>query len=74
MAEHGQPQTTSISTPGAAAQRCQLATVCTPAPPAIPGLSNQLETAVPLYEGEATLAATMPFGTPPAPPFRPPRA
>jgi hypothetical protein len=74
MAEHGQQQTTGISTSDATAQHRQLATVCTPARPAIPGLSNQLETAVPLYEGEATLAATLPFGTSPAPPFRPPRA
>jgi hypothetical protein len=37
-------------------------------------LSNQLETAVPLYEGQAILAATLPFGTSPAPLFRPPRA
>jgi hypothetical protein len=74
MPEHGQPQTTSVSASGAAAQSCQLATICTPAPLAIPGLSNELETAVPLYGGAATLAATLPLGISPAPPFHPPRA
>jgi hypothetical protein len=74
MAEHGQPQTTSISTLDTAAQHCQLATICTPAPPAIPALSNTFETAVPLYGSAASLAATLPLGISPAPPFHPPRA
>ena len=74
MPEHGQPQTTSVATSGAAAQNCQLATICTPAPPAIPGLFITLETAVPLHEGAGTLAATLPRGISPAPPFHPPRA
>jgi len=74
MPEHGQPQTTSIAASSVAAQSCQLATICTQAPLAIPGLSNKFETVVPLYDGAATLAATLPRGTSPAPPFRPPRA
>jgi len=74
MPEHGQPQTTSISAAGATTQSCQLATICTPAPLSIPGMRNQLDTAVPLYDGAATLAATQPHGTSPAPPFHPPRA
>jgi hypothetical protein len=74
MPEHGQPQSASVAVSGASAQSCQLATICTPAPLAIPGLSNELETAVPLYGGAATLAATLPLGISPAPPFHPPRA
>lgn len=74
MPEHGQPQTTSIAVSGTAAQGCQLATICTPAPLSIPGLSNTFETAVPLSNGAATLAATLHHGTSPTPPFRPPRA
>ena len=74
MAEHGQAQTMSVAVSGAAAQSCQLATICTPAPPAIPGLSNKFETAVPLFGSAATLAATLPLGISPAPPFHPPRA
>jgi hypothetical protein len=74
MPEHGQPQTTSITPPGAAAESCPLATICTPAPLAIPELSNQLETAVPPHDGATTLAATRLYGTSPAPPFHPPRA
>jgi hypothetical protein len=74
MPEHGQPQTTNIAASGAAAQSCPLATICTPAPLAIPELSNQLETAVPAHDGATTLAATLPCCTSPALPFRPPRA
>jgi hypothetical protein len=74
MPEHGQPQTTSLAVAGAAAQNCQLATICTPAPLAIPELFTSLETAVPLHEGAGTLAATLPRGISPAPPFHPPRA
>jgi hypothetical protein len=74
MPEHGQPQTTSMTLPGAAVQGCPLATICTPAPLAIPEFSNQLETAVPPHDGATTLAAALPYGTSPAPPFHPPRA
>lgn len=74
MPEHGQPRTTSIAVSGAAAQSCSLATICTPAPLAIPELSNQLETAVPARDGATALAATLPYGTSPARPFHPPRA
>ena len=73
MPEHGQPQT-SIAVSGATAQSCQFATICTPAPLAIPGLSSQFETAVPLNDGAATLAATLRHSTSLAPPFHPPRA
>lgn len=74
MPEHGQPQTTSIAVSGAAAQSCPLATICTPAPLAIPEISNQLETAVPRHDGATILAATLPYDTSPAGPFHPPRA
>lgn len=74
MPEHGRMQTTSISVSGAAAQSCQLATICTPAPLAIPGLFTSLETRVPVHEGARMLAATLPRGISPAPSFHPPRA
>jgi hypothetical protein len=74
MPEHGLAQMTSMTLPdAAAAHSCPLATICTPAPVAIPGLAERLETVVPLYDGAATLAATLPRSTSPAPPFHPPR-
>jgi hypothetical protein len=73
MPEHGQPPATSIAVSGVAAQSCPLATICTPAPLAIPELSNRLETAAPDHDGAATLAATLPYGTSPGRPFHPPR-
>jgi hypothetical protein len=74
MPEHGQMPTTSLTLSGAAAQSCQLATICTPAPLAIPAWPSRFETAVPLYDSAATLAATLLRSTSPAPPFHPPRA
>ena len=74
MPEHGQAPTASIAAGGMAAQSCELATICTPVPLAIPGFSASLETAVPLLEAAGPLAATLPLGIPPAPPFHPPRA
>jgi len=74
MPEHSQPQTGSIAVAGPVAESCQSATFCTPAPLAIPELSNSLETAVPFHEGAGTLAATLLRGISPAPPFHPPRA
>jgi hypothetical protein len=76
MPEHGQTQrpATTIASSGAATQNCELAAVCTPAPPAIPGLFVALETSVPPFEAAGPLAATRLLGLPPAPPFHPPRA
>jgi hypothetical protein len=74
MPEHGQAPTAAIGAAGMAAQGCELATICTPAPLAIPGFSVSLETIVPLLEASGPLAATLPLGIPPAPPFHPPRA
>jgi hypothetical protein len=74
MPEHGQAPTTTLAASGAAAQSCEMAIICTPAPPAIPGLSTRLETAVPLLGDAGLLAATLPLGIFPAPPFHPPRA
>jgi hypothetical protein len=76
MPEHGQAPTpmTAIAASGTAAQHCELAAVCTPAPPAIPALSVTLETAVSPFEAAGPLAATRLLGLPPAPPFHPPRA
>jgi hypothetical protein len=74
MPEHGRAPTASIEAAGMAAQSCELATICTPAPLAIPGLFVSLETAIPLLETAGSLAAALPLGIPPAPPFHPPRA
>ena len=74
MPEHGQAPTTTLAASGAAAQSCDLAAICTPAPLAIPGFSTHLETAVPLLGDAGLLAATLPLGISPAPPFHPPRA
>lgn len=73
MPAHGQAPTATLVPSGAAAQSCELATMCTPSALAIPGLSASLETAVPLLEAAGALAATLPLGISPAPPFHPPR-
>ncbi len=74
MPEHGRTPATSIAAAGTAVQGCELATICTPAPLAIPGFSSSLETTVPLVEAAGPLTATLPLGISPAPPFHPPRA
>jgi hypothetical protein len=74
MPEHGQAPTTALAASGAAAQSCEMATICTPAPLAIPGFSTGLEMGVPLFGDAGLLAATLPLGISPAPPFHPPRA
>jgi hypothetical protein len=74
MPEHGQAPTTTLAASGAAAQSCEMATICTPAPLAIPGFFTRLETSVPLLGDAGLLAATLPLGISPAPPFHPPRA
>jgi len=74
MPEHGQAPTSHVAASGSAAGSCELATLCMPAPLAIPGFSNRLETAVPLSEAQASLAATSHRDISPAPPFHPPRA
>jgi hypothetical protein len=73
MPEHRQTPTMTLAVSRGAAQSCELATICKPAPLAVPGLSAGLETAVPLLESAGPLAATLPLGISPAPPFRPPR-
>ena len=74
MPEHGQAATAIVAAAAGAAQGCELASICTPAPLAVPGFSGSLETAVPLLGTTGPLAATLPLGIPPAPPFHPPRA
>jgi hypothetical protein len=74
MPELGKAPTTHITVSGVTPEHCQLAAICTPAPPAIPALSKRSDVDVPLYEGATTLAATLPLGISPAPPFHPPRA
>jgi hypothetical protein len=74
MPEHGQAPATAFTASDLATQSCELATICTPAPLAVPGFSASLEAAVPLVEAAGPLAATLPLGISPAPPFHPPRA
>ena len=74
MPEHGQSSAPTITASDVATPSCELATICTPAPLAVPGFFASLETAVPLLEAAGPLAATLPLGISPAPPFHPPRA
>lgn len=74
MPEQGRAPAAPTAASHAPTQPCELATICTPAPLAIPGLSSSLEIAVRLDEGLGALAATLPFGISQAPPFHPPRA
>jgi hypothetical protein len=63
-----------VAPAGAAGHGCALAMVCMPALLAIPGASNRLEAAVPVYSALVNLGATAPRDISPATPFRPPRA
>lgn len=74
MPAHGQAPASHVAASGAATQSCELATLCMPAPLAIPEFSNRLDTAVPLSEAAVSLAATSHRDISPAPPFHPPRA
>ena len=74
MPEHGRASAPTFTASDVATRSCELATICTPAPLAVPGFSASLETAVPLLEAAGPLAATLPLGISPAPPFQPPRA
>jgi hypothetical protein len=74
MAEHGQAPASSFTAAGATTHSCELATLCMPAPLAIPGFSSRLEAAVPLHATAVSLAATSPRDISPTPPFHPPRA
>lgn len=74
MTEHGQTPSSQVATPGATTHSCELATLCMPAPLAIPGFSSGLETAVALHETAVSLTAPSPRDISPAPPFHPPRA
>jgi hypothetical protein len=74
MPEHGRAPAAVLGVAGMAGQSCELATLCTPAPLAVPGLATNLETAVPQLEAAGPLAATLPLGISPPPPFHPPRA
>ena len=62
-----------VAPAGAPSQGCALAIVCMPALLAIPGASNRLEAAVPVYSALASLSATSPRDISPTTPFRPPR-
>ncbi len=74
MPEHGKAPTTDVAAQGTSSQTCELASVCAPVPLAIPALSISLDTAVALLDAVGPLAATLPLGISPAPPFHPPRA
>jgi hypothetical protein len=55
-------------------QACPFAAVCTPLSPAIPGLSNQVETSVQIHTGVASTGSNTPVEVFSSPPFHPPRA
>jgi hypothetical protein len=74
MAEHGHAPTSGFTAAGATTHSCELATLCMPAPLAIPGFSSGLETAIVLHETAVSLTAPSPRDISPAPPFHPPRA
>jgi hypothetical protein len=74
MPAHGHALTTQVTSSGAAAQSCALASICTPARPAVPGLASRWETTVPLLAFTGRLDHTVLVGIPASPPFHPPRA
>lgn len=73
MPEHGRSTTPAVSAAAPATQSCQLAVICAPSPPAVPGASSRFDTSVPLHGNVATLGTSLPLGISPVPPFHPPR-
>jgi hypothetical protein len=74
MADHGQVPVLQIRSTDAAAQNCAAASICTPAPPAVPALAARWETTALLLASAGPLLDTSLVGIPPVPPFHPPRA
>lgn len=74
MAEHGAAPASTIAGPGPAVEGCTFATICSPAPLAIPTLAKGLDSAIPLHPDARIVTAASFQGVPPARPFHPPRA
>ncbi|HET9152364.1 MAG TPA: hypothetical protein VFN83_11675 [Gemmatimonadales bacterium] len=74
MPETRHPAAPYAVSDGMASQGCPLAGACLPAPLAVPGISNRLETAAAPCAAPARLGATSPRDISLAPPFHPPRA
>lgn len=55
-------------------QGCAIASFCTPAPLAVPGFSNLLETAIVLLAPSSITGRSQPLDVYSAPPFHPPKA
>ena len=74
MPEHGTAPTTKLSDQAPVSpQSCALATVCAPAPLAVPGFAGQLESAVLLQATPRIAGTPTPVDVASAPPFHPPR-
>jgi hypothetical protein len=75
MPEHGAmpSQNVSESLP-LSTQSCALASLCTPAPLAIPCLPSQVETTVQMPAAVALVGLDVPIDVFSSPPFHPPRA
>jgi hypothetical protein len=75
MPEHGTVPSQSVSTPAPlSTQSCPMASLCAPAPLAIPGFAGLLESTVILHTAPAIAGLTLPLDVSSAPPFHPPRA
>lgn len=74
MSDAQQTTASQVAPAGAASHGCALAIICMPALLAIPGASDHLGAAVPVYSALVNLGATSPRDISPATPFRPPRA
>lgn len=75
MPEHGSRPVYSVSAaPPMSPTSCALATVCAPAPLAIPALSDQLARAIPSEPTSLISATDSPTDFSSAPPLPPPRA
>ncbi len=74
MPEHGTAPGATLASSGSAAQGCGLASICLPAPLAIPSFATQLEAAVSLFDGTGLQAVSLLPGVSASPPFHPPRA
>jgi len=74
MPEHGKTPTTGLSEQAPVSpQTCAMATVCAPAPLAVPGLASQLVSAVLLQTAPRIAGSPTPVDAASAPPFHPPR-
>ncbi|MEP7227152.1 MAG: hypothetical protein ABI785_07310 [Gemmatimonadales bacterium] len=75
MPEHGIVPSQSLTGPAPlSTQSCAIASLCAPAPLAVPSFAGLLETTLLLHNALGIAGTTLPLDVSSAPPFHPPKA